>query len=132
MRVGSSIDGVWSISSAAAASCSTANSWWRSARTFPTRPSRRNTVDSCSVGWLRRPRDCDQIDMTFRQKSRPSTHRIPIADPGADLAHLRSDLLAAMARVLDAGDYVLGQEVAEFERGMARRIGVPGTVGVAS
>jgi dTDP-4-amino-4,6-dideoxygalactose transaminase len=64
--------------------------------------------------------------------TRQAPRRIPLADPKADLAHLRSEILAAVARVLDGGSYILGPEVADFERDMARRIGVPGAVGVAS
>jgi len=57
---------------------------------------------------------------------------VPLADPRADGAPLREEILAAAARVLDRGWYVLGTEVACFEQRMAERLGVPGTVGVGS
>jgi dTDP-4-amino-4,6-dideoxygalactose transaminase len=57
---------------------------------------------------------------------------VPLADPGADAAPLREEILAATGRVLDRGWYVLGEEVAGFEQRIASRLGVPGAVGVAS
>jgi dTDP-4-amino-4,6-dideoxygalactose transaminase len=70
--------------------------------------------------------------MTAKPESGQARGAIPLADPRGDLAHLRSDILAAVARVLDAGAYVLGSEVAEFERRIAGRFGVTGAVGVGS
>ncbi len=57
---------------------------------------------------------------------------ILLSNPAGDLAVLREKIVAAMARVLDRGLYILGPEVAGFEQQMASRLGVPGTVGVAS
>jgi dTDP-4-amino-4,6-dideoxygalactose transaminase len=57
---------------------------------------------------------------------------IPLANPAMDLAPLREKLVAAAARVIERGSYVLGSEVAGFEQRMASRLGVLGTVGVAS
>ena len=57
---------------------------------------------------------------------------IPFADPGAVLAPSRRSLLEACARVIDAGHYVLGPEVAAFEREWASWCGAPEAVGVAS
>lgn len=61
-----------------------------------------------------------------------SIRGVPVANPGADHAAIRAEILAAVARVLDSGLYVLGPEVAEFEQRMAHRLNVPGAVGVAS
>jgi dTDP-4-amino-4,6-dideoxygalactose transaminase len=58
--------------------------------------------------------------------------RIPFADPGSDLAPFREDILAAVGRVLDARQYILGPLVETFEREFAARLGVGGVVGVAS
>ena len=57
---------------------------------------------------------------------------VPLANPAMDLADVREKLVAAAARVIERGSYVLGPEVTEFEQRMAIRLGVPGTVGVAS
>jgi dTDP-4-amino-4,6-dideoxygalactose transaminase len=57
---------------------------------------------------------------------------VPVADPAADHAHLRQEILAAMARVFDSGTYILGPEVDAFERSFAARYGAPGAVGVDS
>jgi dTDP-4-amino-4,6-dideoxygalactose transaminase len=57
-------------------------------------------------------------------------HRIPLADPRADLAYLRDDIIAAVTRVVDSGTYVFGSEVAAFEGQMAKRLGTAGAVGV--
>ena len=56
--------------------------------------------------------------------------RVPLADPRADLAPLRGEILAAMARVIDTGTYVLGAQVAALEQKLASRFGTAGAVGV--
>jgi dTDP-4-amino-4,6-dideoxygalactose transaminase len=70
--------------------------------------------------------------MTIQEIPAQMFARIPLADPRADQAHLRADILAAVARVVDGGTYILGGEVAEFERSFARSIGAADAVGVAS
>jgi dTDP-4-amino-4,6-dideoxygalactose transaminase len=57
---------------------------------------------------------------------------VPLAAPAAENARLRPDLLAAVARVIDSGAYVLGDEVRAFEAEMAAALGVKGVVGVGS
>jgi dTDP-4-amino-4,6-dideoxygalactose transaminase len=57
---------------------------------------------------------------------------IGIANPAADLAPLRKQLLAAIARVIETGTYILGPEVEAFEKQLAARLGVGGAVGVGS
>ena len=57
---------------------------------------------------------------------------IPPADPGAGMRARREALLAAMARVLEGGRYILGEEVAAFEREFAAWLGNGPCVGVAS
>jgi dTDP-4-amino-4,6-dideoxygalactose transaminase len=58
--------------------------------------------------------------------------RIPIADPGSDLAPIREKILAAVAQVIDQGEYILGPIVSNFERELAARLGVAAAVGAAS
>src|SRR6266852_130239 len=70
--------------------------------------------------------------MAILEKSKQAAARVPLADPRADHAHLRADILAAVARVLDGGTYILGHEVAEFEQRFARSIGAAAGIGVAS
>ena len=57
---------------------------------------------------------------------------IPPADPGAGMRARRGEIVAAMERVLDHGRYILGDEVAAFEREFADWLGVAGATGVAS
>jgi len=57
---------------------------------------------------------------------------IPPADPGAGMRARRAEIVAAMERVLERGRYILGDEVAAFEREFAAWLGVAGTAGVAS
>jgi dTDP-4-amino-4,6-dideoxygalactose transaminase len=57
---------------------------------------------------------------------------VPVANPSADLRPLREAILAAMARVVDGGAYILGPEVAAFESSFAARYGAAGAVGVGS
>jgi dTDP-4-amino-4,6-dideoxygalactose transaminase len=57
---------------------------------------------------------------------------IPQTDPRAGYIARRAAIDAAIARVLDGGVYILGQEVEAFERAFADFIGVAHAVGVAS
>jgi dTDP-4-amino-4,6-dideoxygalactose transaminase len=58
--------------------------------------------------------------------------RIPFADLARGTASVRTELDAAIARVLDRGWYVLGEEGREFEREFADFCGAGHAVGVAS
>lgn len=57
---------------------------------------------------------------------------IPFIDLAADHRALRADLLAAIGRVLDHGQFILGPEVDEFERQIAAFIDVRHAIGVNS
>lgn len=57
---------------------------------------------------------------------------IPLVDLKAQHATIRQELDAAVARVMDHGDFILGEEVAAFELAFARLVGARGAVGVAS
>jgi len=57
---------------------------------------------------------------------------IPFADPAADQAPLVEALLAAAARVIRSGRYILGPEVEAFEGELAAACGVPHAIGVSS
>lgn len=57
---------------------------------------------------------------------------VPVADPRRGVIALRSELDAAVARVLDSGRYVLGQEHESFEAELAEYVGVRHCVGLAS
>jgi dTDP-4-amino-4,6-dideoxygalactose transaminase len=61
-----------------------------------------------------------------------SMPRIPQTDPGAGYRACKADIDAAVARALDSGWYILGQEVAGFEAEFAAYIGVAHGVGVAN
>jgi dTDP-4-amino-4,6-dideoxygalactose transaminase len=57
---------------------------------------------------------------------------VPLFDTRTPLAPLRADLNAKAAEVLEAGRYILGPEVAAFERAFAEHLGSPHVVGVAN
>ncbi len=57
---------------------------------------------------------------------------VPFADPAADHAPIADALVAAAARVIRSGRYVLGPEVEAFERELAEACGVPHAIGVSS
>ncbi len=57
---------------------------------------------------------------------------IPQANPGASYLAQRAAIDAAIAGVLDAGRYILGEPVAKFEQEFAAYLGVKHCVGVAS
>jgi dTDP-4-amino-4,6-dideoxygalactose transaminase len=63
-----------------------------------------------------------------------SAHAEPLSflDLKAVNAAHRSELLAAMTRVLDSGHYITGEEGARFERRFASYCGVPHVVGVGN
>jgi dTDP-4-amino-4,6-dideoxygalactose transaminase len=54
------------------------------------------------------------------------------ADPGAFCREHRREVLEALARVVDSGWYVLGEEVAAFEREFAQQFGLGHAIGVAN
>ncbi len=61
-----------------------------------------------------------------------STDAVPLVDLGWQLVQIRDELEVALASVLDAGSFVLGDEVMLFEQEYARFIGTERCVGVAN
>jgi len=57
---------------------------------------------------------------------------IPLVDFKAEYKEIRKDVDIAISRVLGSGWYILGSEVANFEKEIAKYIGVKYAVGVAS
>ena len=57
---------------------------------------------------------------------------VPLSDPRSKSASLRDEILASLMRVVDSGSYILGPEVAAFEKALAANIRVAEAVGVAS
>src|SRR5262245_58124881 len=60
------------------------------------------------------------------------TDEILTLDLDAQHAPLRAELEAAVRRVLDSGRFILGPEVAAFEREAAAALGIAHAVGVSS
>lgn len=58
--------------------------------------------------------------------------RVPFLDVGAATREVRSELDAAIGRVLDSGWYLLGREIDAFERAFAEYVGVAHAVAVGS
>ncbi len=58
--------------------------------------------------------------------------RIRTAEPGVGFEAHRDEILAAVARVLDRGRFILGPEVEGFEREFAAYVGIGHAVGVGS
>lgn len=57
---------------------------------------------------------------------------IPLVDLATQSRNIRDEVLRRMADVIDAGRYILGQEVAEFEEIFAKYCQVPHAIGVAN
>src|SRR5215203_3106542 len=57
---------------------------------------------------------------------------VPLFDTRTPVAPLREAMQAKLAEVLDGGRYILGPEVAAFERELAGYLGVPSVLGVAN
>ena len=64
--------------------------------------------------------------------SEPATDAIPFLDLRAAHDELREEIAAAVARVVESGRYVLGEELDAFEREFAAYCGTKQCVGVAS
>ena len=64
--------------------------------------------------------------------SQASLETIPQTDPRAGYLAQRATIDAAIARVLEGGIYILGQEVAAFEAAFAAFVGVSHAVGVGN
>jgi dTDP-4-amino-4,6-dideoxygalactose transaminase len=57
---------------------------------------------------------------------------VPLLDVAGQHGPLREELLGALARVVDSGQFILGAEVDRFERELAAHLGVKHAVGVSS
>jgi len=57
---------------------------------------------------------------------------IPQTDPKASYLFHKAEIDAAIQRVLDSGRYILGREVAAFERSFAAYLGIKHAIGVAN
>ena len=57
---------------------------------------------------------------------------VPLLDLAAQNRPLREELLAAIARVVDSGQFILGAEVDAFERELAAAVGTVHAIGVSS
>ncbi|MEO0456286.1 MAG: DegT/DnrJ/EryC1/StrS family aminotransferase [Cyanobacteria bacterium P01_A01_bin.114] len=62
----------------------------------------------------------------------PSTPSVPFVDLSIQHRPLQSELLEAMQALLEKGDYILGQAVADFEQQFAGLCGAPHAAGVGS
>ena len=94
---------------------------------MPGRPRSRTT----SVAQLATVSVMEATTITSRSRV---VRALPVSlfDTATPLEPLRERLHAAAAQVLDSGRYILGPEVAAFERELADRLGVRHVVGVAN
>lgn len=60
------------------------------------------------------------------------TPRVPFFDMTSELALVRPEIDAAIARVLDSGTFIGGPEVVAFERELAAHVGAAHAIGVSS
>src|SRR5215207_3552766 len=101
--------------------------WW-------TTSSRRCSRTARSPGRTTERSDCD-VNIR-RQEYRPipcsPAMGVPLFDTSTPLAPLRERLHAKLAEVLDAGQYILGPEVAGFEAEFAGYLGAGHAIGVAN
>ena len=58
--------------------------------------------------------------------------QIPMLDLKAQLACYRDEALAAMTRVMDSQQFIMGPEVSRFEAALAQYAGVERALGVSS
>ena len=57
--------------------------------------------------------------------------KVPLLDVKAQNAPLREAILAAIARVVDSGAFILGPEVEAFEKELAAALGTRRAVGLS-
>jgi dTDP-4-amino-4,6-dideoxygalactose transaminase len=57
---------------------------------------------------------------------------VPLAFPRGEIQALHEEIVAALMRVVDSNSYILGPEVAAFEKALATSVQVPSALGVAS
>ena len=58
--------------------------------------------------------------------------KIPLLDLTAQLQPIREEVLQAMERVIDSGQYIMGPEVKAFEEEVADYLGVKHAIGVGN
>jgi len=58
--------------------------------------------------------------------------KVPLLDLQVQYSAIRADVLAAIARVCDSQQFIMGQEVERFEAEIARAIGVTHAIGISS
>src|SRR5690349_10214704 len=58
--------------------------------------------------------------------------QVPLLDLTIQYASIRDEVMAAIARVCDRQQFILGAEVEAFEREVAERLGVRHAIGVSS
>jgi dTDP-4-amino-4,6-dideoxygalactose transaminase len=63
---------------------------------------------------------------------RQGVQKVPLLDLKAQFAPLRADVLAAITRVCDAQQFILGPEVEALERELAAFLDIPHAIGVSS
>jgi len=68
----------------------------------------------------------------FMKKGDKASRPIPFAFPAGEAQALRGEIDAALARVLDGNAYILGPEVAAFEKALAASLQVCDVIGVGS
>lgn len=88
------------------------------------------TPEPAASGVAPPDRSAGQLPHRTPELSKPAS--IVQANPGAFYRQHRAQTLAAMARVLDSGWYILGEEVRCFEEEFARHAGLAHAIGVAN
>jgi dTDP-4-amino-4,6-dideoxygalactose transaminase len=67
-----------------------------------------------------------------RARSRETDIQIPLVDLSAQYTSIKPQIDAAIQRVIDNTNFILGDEVANFERAFAVAVGAKGAVGLSS
>src|SRR5207248_2355875 len=67
-----------------------------------------------------------------RANARSHTMHVPLIDLRLQYASIRDEILAAMTRVCDAQQFIMGPEVEQFESEAASTIGVSHAIAVSS
>ena len=69
---------------------------------------------------------------TAPPKSERKLMQVPLLDLRRQYAQVRAEILSALERVCDSQQFILGAEVAQFEKEVSATVGVQETVGCAS
>jgi len=82
--------------------------------------------------WSAAPAGFGDAERIAARRLAGAAEKVPLLDLSSQHASIRAELDAAIARVVGSGRYILGEQVAAFEKALAAYCGATGAVGMSS